>query len=221
VSTSSITCTHLEAFGTEEPQPDLGTRFLADELSGHAHRVTQAEAEDLGVEPQRFDVVEDRDHDVSHALISGDELGGVRRHDGTRFISDAVEELKDVVPRVGELDHLLDPTVGELLGSRLLVDNAGVLEVLARVLQGNVVSQLPAGGIELVDVGREDDDPGRDGVEAEVQVLWGRTATLGNAEDLARKGLPGLQVGARDPDVPHGFDVDHGVASSGAFDRSL
>ena len=64
-----------------------------------------------------------------------------------------MEELEDVVPRVGEPDQLLDPALVELLLGALLELHAGLLQVLARVLEGLVVGDLPAGGRELVDVG--------------------------------------------------------------------
>ena len=111
----------------EEAQPDLRAGLLADELARHAHRVAQPEAEHVGVEPQRLDVVDHRDHDVAHALVAGDELRGVRRDDRPGLVGDAVEQLEDVVERVGEPDQLLDPALGELLGRALLELDTGLL----------------------------------------------------------------------------------------------
>src|SRR6478735_1897072 len=58
----------------EEAQPHLRAGRLADELPRHAHRVAQPEAEHVGVEPQRLDVVGHRQHDVAHPLVAGHEL---------------------------------------------------------------------------------------------------------------------------------------------------
>ena len=198
----------------EEAQPDLRARLLPDELTGHAHRVTQAEAEHLVVEAQRLHVVGDREHHVAHALVAGDEPGGVRRDDRAGLVGDPVEDLEDVVEGVAEPDQLLHAALVELLPGAVLEVHAGLLQVLAHLLQGAVVGDLPAHAGQLVDVAGDDDQPGRYLVDAPVLMVGVRAAALGETEDLAGEGAPLLRVGAGDPDVAHGLDVDRHVSAS-------
>ena len=109
--------------------------------------------------------------------------------------------------------QLLHPALGELLRGALLDLDPGLLEVLARLLERGVVGELPADAVELVDVGGEDDEPGRDLVDPPVLVVGVRAATLGQAEHLAGEDLPLLGVGGGHADVAHGLDVDGHVRS--------
>ena len=81
-------------------------------------------------------------------------------------------------------------------------------EVLARLLQGRVVGQLPADAGQLVLVGGEDHQSRGDLVDPVVQVVGVGPTPLGEAEHLAGEQLPRLEVGAGDPGVAHAADVD-------------
>ena len=126
----------------------------------------------------------------------------VRRDDGPRLVGRTVVELEDVVERVGEPDHALDASLGELLGGGGLDLDAVVLEVVDRRRRARGGRRPPSPcSCSRSCVRRDDDDAGGELVHAEVEVLRVRAASLGEAEDLAAEVAPLVEVGALDPDV--------------------
>ncbi len=89
-------------------------------------------------------------------------------------------------------------------------------EVLARLLQGAVVGELPADAVELVDVGRERRRAGpRPGRSASTGCPGSGPRPSARPSTLPAKSLPLVEVGAGHADVAHGLDVDrHGACSS-------
>src|SRR5690606_19538213 len=100
------------------------------------------------------------------------------------------------------------PALGQLLRSALAGLDPGLAQVLASGLQRIVISELPADAVELVPVGREHNQSGRDLVDAEVEVVRVGAAALTEPEHLAAEQLPVVEIGGGDPGIAHGPDVD-------------
>ena len=108
----------------------------------------------------------------------------VRADDATVFQCCAVKHLKSVAGWVGEPNHLVDATVGQLGGGCFLIGHTLKVECIADLLQAGGIRAFPAGLGQLVVLARNDHDARGELVHPEIQRSIGVTLALDHAENF-------------------------------------
>ena len=121
---------------------------------------------------------------MTQALFTGDEVVTVRAHDSAVFECRAVEDLQTVAGGVGELNHFVDPAVGQLGGGGFLVRRALDIETVADLLQAFGIRAFPAGLGKPVVLSRHDHQARGEVIHPQIERALGAALALDHAEDL-------------------------------------